>query len=255
MTPIFVLVDRFRYWLKMWVQFFAAQRHISERWANPFVHPISGGHFILPASLRYSMREASSSPWQANVLSHIGNSLFEVGTSAQCKTSQFGKKRCNLPEPAMMLFTRRVPDVAHTQSRHLLQRTIAHIHLHRVAAQPLGGVLVGCRVASDGLHDSKWDTVFIRFGMGRMTPPLGMGTWTVSSAVPGTSRSVSSLPRCVETAMRLQGRGLARRPAQPFRGAPFDLLCWPVDVGSSRNMDCGFINSWNVYVGKRSEES
>ena len=66
---------------------------------------ISGGHFILPASLRHSMREASSSPWQANVPAHLGNSLFEVGTSAQCKTSQFEKERCNLPEPAVMRFT------------------------------------------------------------------------------------------------------------------------------------------------------
>ena len=55
--------------------------------------------------------------------------------------------------------------------------------------------------------------------------------------------------------MRLQGSGLALRPAQQFRGAPlpFGLLFWPVDVGSARNMDYGFINSWNVYVGERSE--
>ena len=44
--------------------------------------------------------------------------------------------------------------------------------------------------------------------------------YDMSSSVPGTSRSVSSLPRCVETAVRLQGPGLALRPAQQFRGAP-----------------------------------
>ena len=47
-----------------------------------------------------------------------------------------------------------------------------------------------------------------------------MVTWTMSSSVPGTLRSVSSLLRCVETAVRLQGPGLALRPAQQFRGAP-----------------------------------
>ena len=35
---------------------------------------------------------------------------------------------------------------------------------------------------------------------------------------------------------------------------PFDLLSWPVDVGSGRNMDYAFLNSSNVYVGKRSVE-
>ena len=33
---------------------------------------------------------------------------------------------------------------------------MAQIPLHRVAAQPLGGVLLRRNVASDGLHDSKW---------------------------------------------------------------------------------------------------
>ena len=90
---------------------------------------------------------------------------------------------------------------------------------------------------------------------GAVRAPRTMVTWTRSPSVPGPSRSVSSLPRRVETAVRLQGPDLALRPAQQFRGASFGLLCWPVDVGSARNMDYGFINSWKVYVGKRSEDS
>ena len=45
-------------------------------------------------------------------------------------------------------------------------------------------------------------------------------TWTLGSSVSATARSVSILPRWVETAVRLQGPDLALRPAQQFRGAP-----------------------------------
>ena len=84
---------------------------------------------------------------------------------------------------------------------------------------------------------------------GAVRAPRTIVTWAVRS------RSVSTLPRRVETAVRLQSPALALRPPQQFRCAPFGLLCWTADVGSARNMDCGFVNSWNVYVGKRSEDS
>ena len=93
-----------------------------------------------------------------------------------------------------------------------------------------------------------------------------MVTWTMSSSVPRTSRSVSSLPRCVETAVRLQGATVCTREGpvirreipnphtislallvnqtNSFGAAPLISLV-DLDVESARNMEYAFIRDVN----------
>ena len=54
----------------------------------------------------------------------------------------------------------------------------------------------------------------------------------MGSSVSATARSVSILPRWVETIVRLQGPGLALQPAQQFRGAPLISCVRPQKLGA-----------------------
>ena len=97
-----------------------------------------------------------------------------------------------------------------------------------------------------------WLFSSLRDGVVRL--PRTIVTWSRGSSVSAAARSVSTLPRLVETAVRC--KVLALLSDQPnSSGYPFDLLCWPAEARSARNMDYAVVNSWNVYVGKRSEDS